>query len=281
MTTPLANATHSIRFGLRAASCLLALATAQHAGAVVCANGDEMSAPSDGFVGNWNGSSGVAIAPHWLITAKHVGGSVNGFFALKGINYRAVQIVQHPTMDIQLVRVAEEMPGYNEMADPLDITHDIPCVLGGWGVTAGTPIADGWNWSNTRKETWGANMIDSGGPLLAIALDNPSGNRAVPHESLFGVNDSGGGLFIYDSSGDLVLAGVAVSVTGWGSSRFGNAAFAINVAEMRNWIMPYVDPSKPLASSVEAPHASLGQPIVGAVMLSALASGFLARKRRR
>ena len=266
---------------LRIAATAGVIACASAASAVVVVNGDEMSAPANGYVGNWNGSSGVAISPHWLITAKHVGGSVNGNFALKGLLYRAVQIVQHPTMDLQLVRVAEELPGFHELADPLTIEAETPCVLGGWGVIAGTPLADGWTWSGTRRETWGANVIDSPGPLLAIQFDNPAGTRAVPHEALFGVNDSGGGMFVYGPGGELELAGVAVSVTGWGSSRFGNAAFAINVAEMHNWIMPYVDPSKPLASSVEAPHASLTNPVVMIVTMSTLASGIIARKRRR
>jgi hypothetical protein len=268
------------RAGWCAAALLSALWLAEPARAIVCANRDEMSNPSDGWVGNWNGSSGVAISNHWLITAKHVGGGVNGIFALRGLAYRAVEIVQHPTMDVQLVRVAEELPGYHHLADTDEVDAGLPCVLGGWGVTAGDALPDGgWAWNGQRKETWGANMIDGAGALLSLQFDDPASPTGVPHEALFAVNDSGGGLFVFGPTGEMKLAGIAVSVTGWGSTKYGNAAFALNVAEMHNWIMPYVDPSKPLTSSVEAPRALLGGWLVGSIALTAIASRVVRRRR--
>lgn len=259
-----------------------ALGTTSGAHAVVCANGDEMAHPSTGgYVGNWNGSSGVCVAPHWVLTAKHVGGSVNGIFSLFGLPYRAVQIVPHPTMDLQLVRVAETLPGFHEIASTDSIEPGLPCVLGGFGVTAGTALSDGWNWSQTRKLTWGANTLDGVGAVLGIQFDNPATSAGVPHEALFAVNDSGGGLFIYGADGSLELAGIAVSVTGWNATRYGNAAFAINVGELTNWLMPYVDPSKPITSSVEAPRASLGHPVTSVLLMGTVATALGGRVRRR
>ena len=263
-----------------AASALLALAGAASPACAIV-TGDEMSAPSEGYVGTFNGSSGVAIGAHWFISAKHVGGSVNSMFTMKGVTYRAVQIVQHPTMDIMLVRVAETLPGYHTIAEDADVQSGSPCVLGGWGVTAGDALSDGWNWNGPHKETWGANLIDSAGSIISIQFDGPSSGIAVPHEATFAVNDSGGGLFVYGPEGDLRLAGIAVSVTGWGSSRYGNAAFAISLPQLYNWIMPYVDPSRPLASSVEAPRASLGHPVTTLLFLGTAGSALLGRAGRR
>jgi len=233
-------------------AALAALAYAGHAEGVVTA--DPMERPSDGWIGAFNGSSCVAVGPYWFVSAKHVGGVVGGYVVMRGIWYRVVEIDEHPTYDVELIRVAEELPGYHHLAEQASLGD--PCVLGGLGVTAGAPLPDGsgFDWGGPHEETWGANTIEGDGLMLSIRFDSPLSSYAVAHEAIFAVNDSGGGLFVYGSDGSLQLAGIAVSVMNWGSAQYGNSAFALSVQLFGNWMMPIVDPSQPVSSGVEAPR---------------------------
>lgn len=257
------------------AAAVASMLAAPRAQGVVTA--DPMPAPVNGFVGWFNGSSCVAVGPFWFITARHVGGTVDGIVWMQGVQYRVVEVVPHPVYDVQLLRVAQEVPGYHRLASNVGL--DQPCVLGGFGATAGTSLPNngGYDWNGPHVETWGENVIEGEGSLLAVRFDSPASGLAVQHEAVFAVNDSGGGLFVYGPGGELQLAGVAISVIGWGSSAWNAAAFSLNVDLFRGWMAPIVDPSHPVSSAVEAPRAMLSIPgvpmnVSGLVMLSALGS---------
>lgn len=272
---------HRIAISLGVVGSALAwLAWAPDAHGVVCANDDPMPLPDNGYIGWWNGSSAVAIGPNWIISAKHVGGSVGGSFWMRNVQYRAVEIIQHATQDIQLIRVAETLPGYHRLATGASV-GDV-ALLGGYGATAGNPVAHGYDWTGAHEETWGANIITAAGSLLVIRFDNPSGPDAVPHESIFAVNDSGAGLFTVAGDGSLELAGVAVSVSSWGQSTYGSYAYSVNMAALRTWILPIADPGTPITSSSVAPRASLfGGGVLPAAWAGAVAFGAVVGRRRR
>lgn len=223
------------------------------------ANRDPMPTQNNGYVGWWNGSSAVCIGPNWIVSAKHVAGAVGNLFWMRGVSYRSVEIRQHPTQDIQLIRVAETLPGYHRIATGVQAGD--PALLGGYGNTNGADVANGYDWTGAQAEVWGANTIDNAGTLVVIDFDNPNtlGNAggAVPHESIFAVHDSGAGLFVWGLDGSLELAAVAVSVTGYGSSVYGNAAFCVNLEYLRTWIQPIADPGMPITSSTVAPRAAV------------------------
>lgn len=224
----------------------------QPAHAIVVANNDPMPAPLDGYVGTWNGSSAVCIAPNWIVSARHVNGVVGGMFTMRGRQYRAVEIRQHPTQDIQLIRVAETLPGYHMLAT--GVSAGDPVILGGWGVTNGNPVTNGYDWTGPRRETWGANTIQTTGSFHVIRFDDPASPSAVPHEAIFAVNDSGAGLFVVAPDGSLQLAGIANSVTGFGQSVYGNSAFCLNLEIVRAWIQPIASPGAAIDSSMAAPR---------------------------
>lgn len=273
---------HHVRFGLLLAAAVGSLAFAPKARGVVVTGLAPMSQPASGWVGTWNGSSCVAVGPYWFVTAKHVGGSVGQNVVMRGVTYRSVEIRQHPTYDVQVIRVAEATPGYHMLA--MNAGLGDPCVLGGWGVTGGSALANnaGYDWNGARQETWGANMIEGDGNLLAVRFDAPSAPESVPFEAIFAVNDSGAGLFVYGTGGELELAGIAVSVMGWGSAQWGNAAFALNVDMFRSWLQPIVDTSQPISSGVMAPRAAFGVPMLpswaGGVAMTIALAGL--RRRR-
>lgn len=256
------------------------LAWAPRAHGVVVAGHDPMERPLNGYVGTWNGSTAVCIGTNWIISAKHVGGSVGGYFTMRGVQYRAVEIVPHPTQDIELIRVAETLPGYHRLAT--GVTSGDVGVLGGCGVTGSANYDNGYAWTGPRQETWGMNTIEGVGSLVSVRFDNPSDAGAVPHEATFAVNDSGAGLFVYGSDGSLELAGVAVSVTGFGSSVYGTWAFSVNLTGLRNWVLPIADPGAPITSSVEAPRADVfGGSAPSVVWAGAVMLGVAAGRRRR
>jgi hypothetical protein len=271
----------SRRDAMIAAGLLLAsgpLTPAAHA--IVVANGDAMPEPTNGYVGAWNGSSAVCIAPNWIISAKHVGGAVGQYFTMRGQQYRAVEIQTHATQDVQLIRVAETLPGYHALATGVE-AGDL-AILGGWGRTNGVQLSNGYDWTGPRRETWGANIIEAVGSQIMIRFDNPTSPSAVPHEATFAINDSGAGLFIVGPDGSLQLAGIAVSVTGFGQSAYGSLAFSVSMEMMRTWIQGIAPTNTVVGSSVPAPRASLfgsGAPSIiwaGGVLL-----GLAAARRRR
>lgn len=248
---------HATARSLLAAAAAFTLAPL--AGGVVVSGRDPLPRPTNSYVASWNGSSAVAIAPTWLITAKHVGGSAGQGVWMNGLWYTAVEVVQHPSLDAMLVRVdpATPLPGYHRLADaPL---RNDPVLLGGMGVTAGNDVnlesgERGYDWSGPRQETWAANTVSTVGSFIAINFSPPSDPTATPHEGIFAVNDSGAGLFTIAADGELELAGVAVSVFGWGMSVYGTTAFALSTARWADWARTIIgDPAEPVASSVVAP----------------------------
>jgi len=277
-----ANPSRRSRLSIALAAFVCALASivwAPDAEAIVCANRDALDTPANGYVGWWNGSSAVCVGPNWIVSAKHVGGTVNGLFWMRGVSYRAVEIRQHPTQDIQIIRVAETLPGYHRLAT--NVTAGDLAILGGYGNTAGTAVANGFDWTGAQAETWGANLIENAGTLIVIDFDSPGSSTAVPNESIFAVHDSGAGLFVYGLDGSLELAGVAVSVTGYGSSVYGNSAFCLNMDFLRTWIQPTVDPSAPITSSAVAPRAGIFDGGTHSMVWGlAVSLGFVFRRRR-
>ncbi len=269
----------SIRTIILTAAALVGLAAP--ARAVIVGDMDELPAPANGFIGAWNGSSSVAIGPHHFISAKHVGGSVGQYVVMQGVPYRVAEILPHALYDVQLLRVAEDLPGYHRLATNPGVGD--PCLLGGFGVTTTGPLEGnaGWNWNGIRRETWGANVIEGDGSMFAIRFDPPTAAAAVPHEATFAVNDSGAGLFTIGADGSLELAGIAVSVMGFGSSQWNYAAFALNANLFRMWAQPIVDPAMPISSGVAPPRAMLVVPGAPEWLGSALTLAVLVGMRRR
>lgn len=274
------------RAGIALVGVIGMVAYAPRAEGVVVTGLSPMARPADGWVGSWNGSSCVAVGRYWFVTAKHVGGSVGQNVTMRGVEYRAVEIRPHPSYDVQLIRVAEVVPGYHKLA--VNVGLGDPVVVGGYGVTAAAALPSsgggvgGYDWNGPRQETWGANVIEGDGNLLAIRFDPPSAPSAVPEESIFAVNDSGGGLFAYGSDGSLELAGIAVSVSNFGSSPWSANGFALNIDMYRVWIQPIVDPTAPISSGSGAPpRAMMGVPGLPMWAGGVIVCGVLAGLRRR
>jgi hypothetical protein len=97
-------------------------------------SGDPLPNPVNGWVGYFRGSSCVAVGAHWFVTARHTGDGAGQAIYMRGQVYNVVETIPHPVYDVQLLRVAEELPDFHRLASNVGLGD--PCVLGGWGATA-------------------------------------------------------------------------------------------------------------------------------------------------
>ncbi len=192
----------------------------------------------------WLGfSSATAVAPHYLVTAAHLGGTVG-----EVVNGMTVTSITDFGDDLRLVGVDTTFnsyaPLYNTTTDGSESNKTM--VVIGNGGPRGTEIhADnnpsnpllGWNfaspWDGVRR--WGENKVSgfaNSNTLLAFAFD-PTGSSnsvGVNEASLVG-GDSGGGDFI-NVNGQWKLAGVNFATDSYsftsGGATFGGALFNTN-----------------------------------------------------
>lgn len=245
---------------IRAVAAVLVVAFApSRASAVVVAPGAGADSPEfgAGYIASWGGASAVAVGERWLLSARHVGGGVGGGATLAGESFVADRIVDNRTEDLQLIHVDRALPGWHELATADHaVVPGQPVLLGGFGYRAGSGLADGtgYDWSGGPGEAWGRNRADQVGGRVLIRFDSPGSAAAEPREALFALSDSGGGLFTQGVDGVLRLAGIAVSTSsGFGSTRFGDYALAINIDVWSAWITATIYPGVPITSSQPPP----------------------------
>ncbi len=264
------------------------LAAAPGASAVVVTYGQtRLDAPAWSYVGDWNGSSGVAIGDHWVVSARHVGGSPQGAFTLDGQAYQARRIYPKIGADLELIELADALPGWHEIG-PRPAAGDM-VLLGGLGQTAGDLLNDGIAWSGHRALTWGANRVAQTGRTISIQFDEPGSPAAVDGEASFAINDSGAGLFTMGEDGRPWVVGLAVSITGrYGESLHGSFNNALSLSDFIPWIFAIEHPGEPVTSSMGPPPPPSGffhpdrvpTPGTGAAALVLGGLAFGARGRR-
>lgn len=238
-------------------------------------------APADGFIGRWNGSSGVAIGRHWAITAKHNKGSVGQSFRMDDRDYAVDAIFRHPGADLMLVRTREEMSGWVPITRGVSVGQRV--LMAGMGRTAGASMPGaGYDWTGRYSETWGENAIEwTGRNQFAMRYD--VNRAAMTREAGFAMNDSGGGVFTLLPDGSLSLAGVAFQVSRLGYTGAGTWSYAIDLRNYFGWISSLVgdDALRPLAVGDEATGwAQIPAPATGGMMLALVGACGAMRRRR-
>lgn len=200
------------------------------------------------YEGSVPGFLGVPIAPHFYITAKHIGGSVGQVFDFHGDSYTTIGYYETVFSNDVLVTRHYTASGYTETATTGTATTDLrvwevdhakpfptyaPLSSGAvdLGATAtifgvGAQRGDnfslatelrGWKWGNADyRERWGRNVVtgtvDGGedyGELLYCDFDSPG----IADECHLSTGDSGGGLFVLED-GLWRLAGINFAVDG-------------------------------------------------------------------
>lgn len=173
------------------------------------------------FQGFWGVYLGTPIAPHYFITARHVGGRPGDRFWFQNNGYTAQAYYDNPASDLRIWRVCETFPSYaplytndNEVGKAL--------VVFGRGTRRGDEvrvagILKGWQWGLVDgTQRWGENQVESiaqgeprVGGLLRASFDAGGG----ANEAHLSVGDSGGAVFLNDGAG-WKLAGINYSVDG-------------------------------------------------------------------
>lgn len=186
--------------------------------------------PANTFVGTWNGSSAVAVGSRWVVTAKHVGGTVGQTFVMNGVAYAATAIYSPPPpADLQLIELQSVLPGWHLIA-PQPTTGTQVTVVG-FGYQAGSTIATGVNWSDQRGETWGQNTLDYVGTSAMSFRFQRSNQGGIAHECAGATHDSGGGVFVTMPSGALRLVGIITSIDGpLGFTTYSSRTYCLNLA---------------------------------------------------
>jgi hypothetical protein len=220
------------------------------------------------FTGQWGGFLGTPIAPHYFVTAKHLGGVVGQKLLYRGKYYTSVETFPCPDSDLAIWRVAEAFPAWAPLyTGNQEIGKTV--FLTGCGTARGAPVRTtqgklcGWRWgADDHRQSWGMNRISSTlvytqpkaqwkNEILSIAFDQDGS----PQEGIVSGSDSGGPIFLHDTDGTWKLAGIIYGVDSTPFSTNASGKDAVNAAlfdarglyekDRHTGEMHYHDPKRP------------------------------------
>jgi hypothetical protein len=203
------------------------------------APGGALSGSGWQYEGQWLAFLGTAIAPHFFITAAHVGGNVGDPFTYNGNSYSTVAVFDSPTSDLRIWQVSGTFATYAPLyTETSEIGREL--VVFGRGTQRGGAISPngqlaGWAWGNGDSvERWGTNIVSAivtggsnQGDFVVAAFDH----GFDVNEAHLSTGDSGGGVFVQNSQSQWQLAGINYAVDGpyaidaAGNSQFNAALF--------------------------------------------------------
>ncbi len=172
------------------------------------------------YEGSWGGFLGTAIAPHFFISAAHVGQAGGTTFTLRNANYTVLRGFYDPQSDLVIWQVAQTFPSFSSLYPRQDEvgqgTVDI-----GRGTQRGASyslnsVMRGWLWGpQDGVKRWGENTFSdafqyqTNWDLLYATFDPDQ----LIEECTLSSGDSGGAAFINDG-GTWKLAGINYAVDG-------------------------------------------------------------------
>lgn len=235
-----------MRTGMAAITLLAAPAHA------IVNTGAIMDNPADAVIGRWNGSTGIAVDEHWVLTALHVKGNPNRHdFRHRGVDYDADLRITHGSTDLAMIRLVDPLPNHHRVSSTLDLWQRV--VIGGMGVTG--DASTNFQWTGPRVERWGANVVNRMyADRLGVMIDG--GQDADHYEAGFAQYDSGAGAFLEADDGSLELVGIALSASRLGETRVGDYYLLVDVTQHIDWINgvmaahPIDDPDVPAPPTI-------------------------------
>jgi hypothetical protein len=197
------------------------------------------------YEGQWGGYLGTPIAPHFFVSAAHIGQAGSNLTFL-GSTYTIVRSFSLPDSDLLVWQVKETFPSFAPLHFKSDEVSRHLVVIGrgterGSEVTLGGTMR-GWNWGNgTGVERWGENDVasvvpDNGRDLLYATFDQHVQPNDHPSESHLSSGDSGGAIFLNDSSdGVWKLAAINFAVDDLYTAPSTDAKFAAAIFDARDF----------------------------------------------
>ncbi len=169
------------------------------------------------YEGTFGDYLGTAIAPHFFITAQHIG-TASDTFVFHGANYTIVRSYDDSATDLRLYEVAETLPTYAPLYSG-NSEVGLHMVVIGRGKQRGAQVMvngqlRGWQWgSSDHVQRWGENTVAAirqlspGGEMVYALFDS----NGLPNEAHLANGDSGGAVFV-DDGGVWKLAGINYDV---------------------------------------------------------------------
>lgn len=181
------------------------------------------------FEGTFGNFLGTPIAPHYFITAQHIGGAPN--FVFHGSTYTLVRSFDDPSSDLRIWEVAETFPIYAPLYTGSSEVGGHIVVIGRGTQRGAARVVDGevrgWEWgASDGVQRWGENQVasimprESTGEALYALFDQVG----LPNEAHLSSGDSGGGVFLNDG-GTWKLAGINYDVDSFSSGPDGGGPY--------------------------------------------------------
>lgn len=198
------------------------------------------------YVYNVNGSSGVAIDDHWILTARHVADDYLSFgsnnLIIDGNSYTAMDPIYNDDADLAMIRYDNAFPShYNyTTSSSFNGSEVIMVGFGRNGVVSQTATSGWWteqSGDSTDVLRWGTNTVDSlvtpSGYSYSMLKTTISGtNNTTPYETGVNIGDSGGGMFAYVGT-EWTLIGI--NILRGGSPDY-NTSYSVPVGNYDTWI---------------------------------------------
>jgi len=171
------------------------------------------------FEGIWGAFLGTPVAPHFFLSAQHIG-QAGTVFTFGGTDYTLVKAVGDPNSDLDLWQIAETFPVFAPLYTKSDEAGRLTLVIGR-GTQRGSDVFvngafRGWNWgTGDGVQRWGENLVSA---LVTLSPDNDYlygtfDATGLAEEATLSSGDSGGAAFIKDGA-VWKLAGIHYSVDG-------------------------------------------------------------------
>jgi hypothetical protein len=177
------------------------------------------------YEGTFGANLGTAIAPHFFVTAKHLGTGPTEFL-FHGAKYPIVNSFTDKNADLRIFEVAGTLPVYAPLYSRNDEVGKHLVVIGR-GTQRGTErIVNGqlrgWNWgASDLVQRWGENQVAS---IVADKLYALFDQGGLPQEAHLSRGDSGGAVFLSDG-GVWKLAGINSDVEHFASGSDGGGSY--------------------------------------------------------
>ena len=158
---------------------------------------------------------GTPIAPHYFLSAQHIGGSVGNVFTLNGARYLTTAYVNSPDSDLRIWQVAQTFPSYAPLYTNLNAAGQLVVIIG-CGTQRGAPVVvngatNGWYWgASDYVQRWGENTVTASYDPYLYALFSETGPT---NECAVSTGDSAGAWFI-QQGGVWALAGITYATDG-------------------------------------------------------------------
>ncbi len=204
------------------------------------------------YQGKFGDFLGTAIAPHFFLTARHIGGGTNTPFIYGGSNYFPIAYFDDPApgSDLRLWQIAGQLSSYAPFYTGSNEVGASIMVMGR-GTQRGSEVitvglTNGWLWgAGDAVIRWGVNQVEAirsvnGAPYLYATFTHNAGSN----ECALSTGDSGGAAFI-EEDGVWQLAGIHYSVDGhFNTTNTGDGfdaslydAYGLYIGKSPNWTL--------------------------------------------